>query len=66
MREEIKYMHGELKTCKKCIKTNFHGEDISYDMYWNETTVLKIKCIIFFLTKILKDFRVIADEWQNS
>ena len=33
MREEIKYMHGELKTCKKCIKTNFHGEDISYDMY---------------------------------
>ena len=27
---------------KECIKTNFHGQDVSYDMYCNAMTVLKI------------------------
>ena len=28
--------------CKKRIKTNFHGQDVPYDMYSNATIVLKI------------------------
>ena len=31
-----------MKMWKECIKTNFHGQDVSYDMYCNAMTVLKI------------------------
>ena len=37
-----KYVHGTLKMWKESIKTNFHGEDVLYDMYFNATAVLKI------------------------
>ena len=42
---EGKYVHGKLKTWKECIKTNFHGQDVLYDMYCNATTVLKIDSV---------------------
>ena len=42
---EGKYVHGKLKTWKECIKTNFHGQDVPYDMYCNATTVLKIDSV---------------------
>ena len=31
-----------METWKKDIKTNFHDQDVPYDMYCNATTVLKI------------------------
>ena len=37
-----KYVHGKLKTWKESIKTNFHGQDVPYDMCCNATAVLKI------------------------
>ena len=45
IRGEGKYVHGKLKTWKERIKTNFHGQDVPYDMYWNVTTVLKIDSV---------------------
>ena len=39
---EGKFMHGKVKMWKKHIKTNFHGQDIPYDMYCNATALLKI------------------------
>ena len=36
-------MHGELDTWKEHIKnTNFHGQDVLYDMYCNATVMLRI------------------------
>ena len=35
-------MHGKLKSLKECMKTNFYGQDVPYDMYCNETAVLNI------------------------
>ena len=49
-------MHGKQKTCKKRNKTNFLGQDFSYDMYWNEIAVFKNYCIVFFLC-YGKDFK---------
>ena len=40
-----KYVYGKLKAWKECIKTNFHGQDIPYDMYCNATAVLKIDSV---------------------
>ena len=40
-----KYVRGKLKTWKKDIKTNFHGQIIPYDIYCNATTVLKIDSV---------------------
>ena len=37
-----KYVRGKLKTWKISIKTNFHGQDVPYNMYCNATAVLKI------------------------
>ena len=31
-----------MKMWKERIKTNFHGQDVSYNMYCNATTLLKI------------------------
>ena len=42
LKREGRYVYGKFKTWKEHIKTNFHGQDIPYDMYCNETTVLKI------------------------
>ena len=35
-------LRGKLKTWKKDIKTNFHGQMVPYDVYCNATAVLKI------------------------
>ena len=42
---EAKYVHGKLKTWKERIKTNFHGQDVLYDMYCNAKAVLKIDSV---------------------
>ena len=42
---ERKHVHGGLKTWKERIKTNFHGQDVPYDMYCNATAVLKIDSV---------------------
>ena len=38
-------MHGKLKTWKERIKTNVHGQDVPYDIYYNSTAVLKISSV---------------------
>ena len=40
-----KYVYGKLKMWKERIKTNFHGQDVPYDMYCNATAVLKIDSV---------------------
>ena len=40
-----KHIRGKLKTWKESIKTNFHGQDVPYDMHCNATTVLKIDSV---------------------
>ena len=40
-----KYVHGKLKMWAECIKTNFHGQDVPYDVYCNATAVLKINSV---------------------
>ena len=42
---EGRCVNGKLKTCKERIKTNFHGQDVPYDMYCNSAAVLKILSI---------------------
>ena len=43
MREPIKgkYFYGKLEIWKERIKTNFHEQNVPYDMYCNATGVLK-------------------------
>ena len=38
-------IHGKFKTWKKRIKTNFHGQDVPYNMYCNATAVLEIDSV---------------------
>ena len=40
-----KYVHGKLKMWKERIKTYFHGQDVSGDVYCNVTGVLKIDSV---------------------
>ena len=40
-----RYVYGKLKTWKERLKTNFHGEDVPYNMYCNATAVLKIDSV---------------------
>ena len=40
-----KYIHSKLKMLKECIKTNFNGKDVPYDIYCNATAVLKIDSV---------------------
>ena len=40
-----KCVRGKLKTWKKDIKTNFHGQIVPYDMYCNAKAVLKIDSV---------------------
>ena len=42
---EGKYINGKLKTWKERIKTNFHGQDVPYNIYCNATAVLKIDSV---------------------
>ena len=41
----IRYVNGKLITWKERIKTNFHGQDVPYDMYCNATAMLKIDSV---------------------
>ena len=45
IKREGRYVNGKLKTWKECIKTNFHGQDVPYDMYRNATAVLRIDSV---------------------
>ena len=40
-----RYVYGKLKMWKERIKTNFHGQDVPYDMYCNATAVLEIDSV---------------------
>ena len=42
---EGKYVHGKLKTWKERMKTNFHGQDVPYNMYSNATAVLNFDSV---------------------
>ena len=42
---KAKHVHGKLKMWKERIKTNFHGQDVPYDMYCNATAVLNIDSV---------------------
>ena len=42
---EGRYMHGMLKTWKEPIKTNFHGQDVPYDMYYSAAAVLNMDSV---------------------
>ena len=45
IKREARYVSGKLKMWKERIKTNFHGQDVPYDMYCNATAVLKIDSV---------------------
>ena len=45
IKREGRYVNGKLKTWKECIKTNFHGQDVPYDMYCNATAVLRMDSV---------------------
>ena len=45
IKTEGRYVNGKLKTWKERIKTNFHGQDVPYDIYCIATTVLKIDSV---------------------
>ena len=42
IKRECTCVNGKLKTWKGRIKTNFHGQDVSNNMHYNATAVLKI------------------------
>ena len=42
IKREGRYVSGKLKTWKERIKTNFHGQDVPYNMHCNAMAVLKI------------------------
>ena len=45
IKKEGRYVKAKLKTCKECIKTYFHGQDVPYNMHFNATAVLKIDSV---------------------
>ena len=45
IKREGTYANGKLKTCKECIKTNFHSQDLPYNMHFNAMSVLKIDSV---------------------
>ena len=45
IKREDRYVNGKLKTWKERIKTNFHGQDVPYDMHCSETVLLKIDSV---------------------
>ena len=42
---EGRYVNSNLKTWKERIKTNFHGQDVPYNIHCNATAVLKIDSV---------------------
>ena len=45
IRTEGRDVNGKLKTWKERIRTNFHDEDVPYNMHCNATAVLKIDSV---------------------
>ena len=45
IRKEGRDVNGKLKTWKERIRTNFHDEDVPYNMHCNATAVLKIDSV---------------------
>ena len=45
IKREGRYVNGKLKTWKECIKTNFHGQDVPYEMHCNTTAVLRMDSV---------------------
>ena len=45
IKREGSYVNGKLKTWKERIKTNFHGQDVPYDMHCSATVLLKIDSV---------------------
>ena len=45
IKRDGKYVNGKLKTWKECIRTNFHDQDVPYNMHCNATAVLKIDSV---------------------
>ena len=45
IKKEGRYVHGKLKPWKERIKTNFHGQDVAYNMHCNAMVVLKIDSV---------------------
>ena len=65
---EGKYVHGKLKMWKERIKTNFHGQDVPYDMYCNARAVLEIDSIkvkIIIIRYILKSVNTQMQKTDN-
>ena len=45
IKKEGRCVNGKLKTWKERIKTDFHGQDVQYNMHCNATAVLKIDSV---------------------
>ena len=45
IKREGRYVNGKLKTWKERIKTNFHGQDVPYNIRCNAAAVLKIDSV---------------------
>ena len=45
IKKEGTCVHGKLKTWKEHIKTNFHGQDVPYNMHCNAAAVLRIDSV---------------------
>ena len=57
-------MHDKLKMLKERINTNFHGQDIPYNMYWKATVALKIDSV-YKESKIYHP-KVCVEEWKYT
>ena len=57
-------MEGKLKKWKECITTDFHGQDVPYDMYSNTTAVLMIDSVY----KLSKNYhpQVYVEDWKPA
>ena len=64
IKSEGRYVNGKLKTWKERIKTNFHGQDVPYNMHCNATAVLKIDSVY----KQGKNYhpQVYVEEWRYT
>ena len=42
IKREGRYVNDKLKTWKERIKTNFHGQDVPYNLHCNAAAILKV------------------------
>ena len=64
IKKEGRYVNGKLKTWKECIRTDFDGQDVAYNIHCNATAVLKIDSVY----KQGKEFypQVYAEECKST